>query len=575
MNDIDDHSSAQTGLAVSLSDSGSIPVVATASDSPDDLHLSRSSPGWVTRTVLLALLFVETVVLGFLYVPIPPNPDHEVYDYMAWSALAKGGLYRNGGDMNMPGEAILHIASMKLFGNHFFSYRLLDFLLMVCFTARVALLSKRYYGWIFAGLFFGLYPIVYTTSGYWMTGQRDLLATHAIVLAGFTYLRRVEGGRLIWLIISGIAIAGAVLLKPTYLAFGPILLVLVGLYARRGIRPLCVDLAVLGGVGAAVLGSFLALGWATGSLQDWHEMTFSYSLQNYVGGVSLTKVLYAIAETSFKSWHWYLVMALAGLLCLMIEPRKAPLAVIVAAVATVLVSTFAQRKGFGYHFGGLLSVISLLGAFYLTQIIRLGMRISEPRFRFLVLSFPLMLLFGGLVSKCYTEFKPQARWYLDSSQFLSMLKTRRFDDVFEAARYARSATKPNETIWTYNTHSMINSLADRSFPIRLVAPPLLRARQESPLADDWRHEIEAVFRDQPPEFIVLEVTDFTRPNVFFGFDKVQPYEPVSELREAMTRFYVPDRRIGRFAFFRKDQSKIAEAARTQLGVGTTATSHPQ
>src|SRR4029077_19903831 len=100
---------------------------------------------------------------------------------------------------NMPGEALRHIIAMTIFGNHNWSYRMLHYLLLVGFTGAVALLTRRYYGGLYASLFFGFYPIVYATSGYWMTGQRDLLATHGIVLGGLAYLRRVEGGAGLWL----------------------------------------------------------------------------------------------------------------------------------------------------------------------------------------------------------------------------------------------------------------------------------------------------------------------------------------------------------------------------------------
>jgi hypothetical protein len=352
MNDIEVSSSPAETSGVNKNASVSIGV-----HEPVDIRPFRSSLRRTLRIVLVTILAIQTIVLGFLYVPIPPNPDHEIYDYMAWSALAKGGLYRNGGDMNMPGEALLHIVSMKLFGNHFWSYRLLDYNLLIGFTGLVGLLSVRYFGKTFAGLFFGLYPIVYTTSGYWMTGQRDLLATHGIILAGFTYLRRIEGGRLLWLILSGLLMAIAVLLKPTFLAFGPILLVVVAIFVRRGIKSLVFDTATLVAVGAAFLGSVFVLGWMTDSLKAWYEMTFVYSLQNYVGGTKPLTILNGMLETSLKSWHWYMVMAFVGLIYLMIEPRNAPLAVIVSVVSTLLVSTFVQRKGFGYHYGGLLAVI--------------------------------------------------------------------------------------------------------------------------------------------------------------------------------------------------------------------------
>jgi hypothetical protein len=549
-------------------DSGAVVASATAdrgSVAPPDWPSPRSSftpPGRVSRAILLALLFVEIVALGLLYVPMPPNPDQELYDYMAWSAITRGGLYRNGGDMNMPDQALLHIVSMKAFGDHYWSYRLLDYILFVGSMGGVALLCRRYYGRIFSGLFLGLYPIVYTTSGHWMAGQRDLLATHAILLAGFAYARRIEGGGVRWLIAPGTAMASATLLKPTFLAFGPIQIFLAYLFVRRPIGQLAKDATILGVVGAVLLGSVLALGWATDSLDAWREMALTYSLQNYVGGRGVIEVARSIARVIVAQYNWYTLMALAGLACLSVEGQKSPLSVVLAVVSTVVISTFVQRKGFGYHFGGLLSVMSLLCACYLTEVIRLAMRASRVRQRLAVLSFPALLISGGMLAKVANELRPQMAWYLDRSQFVNMLKSNDFDDVLEASDFVRSATKPDETVWTNSSHLMINSLSERSFPGRFISYALVRFNEASPLGEGWRREVEAIFRERPPQFIVLEVISPSAPDVFFNMGDIRPHEPISAMKEALDRDYVRDRQVGRFAFYRRDDSKASRTPST-------------
>jgi hypothetical protein len=514
------------------------------------------------RALVVAALGVELVVVGMLYVPIPPNPDQEFYDYMAWSAREQGGLYRNGGDMNMPGEALRHIVAMSIFGNHYWSYRMFDYILLVGFTAAVALLCRRYYGSLYASLFLGFYPIVYTTSGHWMSGQRDLLATHGIVLAGFAYLRRVEGGGVVWLLVTGTVLAEAVLLKPTYLAFGPLLLAAVALFVRGGWKRQFVDAAILAATGAFVLGSVVLLGWATHSLHDWYEMTVIYSAQDYIGGTEIVEILKRIGLTVIQYWHWFTVMALSGLLCWLFERQKTPLSVILAVLATVIVSTLVQRKGFGYHFGGVLVVISLLCVFYLAEIIRLARRIPDVRLRYSVLSFPMIIVLSGLLSKAEREFRPQVEWYLDRSRFLAMLRVHAFDEVMKAADYARLCTGPGDTVWTYNTHLMINSLADRPLPTRLAKDIFLRSSRRSPLAERWRQEVEEVFRQRPPARIVLEQADPADPEGYVLMYGIRPDEPISALKEALERLYVPDRRIGRFAFFRRVTSPAPAPAST-------------
>jgi hypothetical protein len=507
--------------------------------------------GRLLRVLAWVFMGALVVVVGMLYVPMPPNPDHELYDYMAWSARHEGPLYRNAGDVNMPGAALRHIVAMTIFGNHFWSYRMFDYIALVAFTAVIGLLCRRYCGNLYAYIFLAFYPVVYTTSGYWTTGQRDVLATHGIVLAGFAYLRRVEGGGIAWLIVAGAAMAEAVLLKPTYLAFGPFLLAAVAVFVRQSLKRHLIDAVIVAASGAFVLGSVVALGWATDALRDWYEMTVLYSAQNYMGGLGIHEILKEVASTVIQSWHWFAVMALSGLLCWLFERQKTPLSVIFAVLATVIVSTLVQRKGFGYHFGGMLVVISLLSAFYLAEIVRLARRIPDARLRYSVLSFPLLIAVCGLLSKSQRELLPQAQWYLDRSHVAAMHHGRSFEGVLEAANYARSATSPGDTIWTYSSHMMINSLAGRPMPARFANYALLRATRVSPLEERWRQEVETVFRDRPPAFIVLEQLKRADPEIFFNMHAIRPDEPISALKSALDRDYVLDRWIGRFAFFRR------------------------
>jgi hypothetical protein len=98
---------------------------------------------------------------------------------------------------------------------------------------------------------------------------------------------------------------------------------------------------------------------------------------------------------------------------------------------------------------------------------------------------------------------------------------------------------------------MINSLAGRPLPTRLVRDVFLRSSRRSPLAERWRHEVEEIFRQRPPAFIVLEQANPADPQSYVLMFGIRPDEPISVLKDALERRYVPDRRIGRFAFFRR------------------------
>jgi hypothetical protein len=143
-----------------------------------------------------------------------------------------------------------------------------------------------------------------------------------------------------------------------------------------------------------------------------------------------------------------------------------------------------------------------------------------------------------------------------------MLKFNDFDDVLEASDFVRSATKPGETVWTNSSHLMINTLSERSFPGRLICYALVRFNEPSPLGEGWRREVEAIFRERPPRFVVLEVISPSAPDVFFNMGDIRPHEPISAMKEALERDYVRDRQIGRFAFYRRDDSKALRTPST-------------
>src|SRR5262249_51161628 len=160
-----------------------------------------------------------------------------------------------------------------------------------------------------------------------------------------TYLRRVMGGCRAWLIATSSAIACAVLLKPTYLAAAPLMIIGAWPFSERRVRPLVADVLSMTVAGAALLGIVALAGWLTGSIGPWYEMAVSYSLKNYVGGVSWSRILTTITFTAARHWHWYTIMALSGFLCWVFHSNKAPLAVVLMVSATVLISAFAQSKG--------------------------------------------------------------------------------------------------------------------------------------------------------------------------------------------------------------------------------------
>lgn len=234
------------------------------------------------RCLLLVFASYSTVII-LLYSYYPPNPDQAIYDQMG-EVIARGGvIYRDCADMNFPGEPLIHALALKVFGDPLRSYRLLDGVLLIAFTAIVALelAARGRPGTGTAFLF--VYPLMYITSGTWFAGQRDILAAHAGLLAGLCLVRTEPAGR-VRPLVAGLLLFAAVLIKPTYLLFAPGLL-LVDLVANRGWKGGLARVASRHAAAwvtliAAVL-LFAALARHARVLDDWYDFTIRFNTQVY------------------------------------------------------------------------------------------------------------------------------------------------------------------------------------------------------------------------------------------------------------------------------------------------------
>jgi hypothetical protein len=347
------------------------------------------------RLPLLLVLLVLFVTLGALYVAIPPSTDQEQLGYMGYVALNGGVLYRDAGDPNMPGEPLLHLAALAAFGNHYWSYGLIDYFLLLVFVGAMGRLLSEAHG-ILAGVLFSLiYPVVYVTAGIAMSGQRDYLAAHAVTIAAFLLLRRLDGRGLVWPILSGSLIGVAVLLKPTFAVIYPLLLAY-DLYRVRSLRRSIADAAAVALGTALVIGPLVVLGIVAGALRPWYEMTILYPLSYYAADQQFTYIAARLLKHARTCWHWYILVALCGAAVWSLSRRRDTLVATLIVGATVAASTLAQKKGYEYHMAGELVVLTLLDVYFLMEVVRYGLLISDRRAQLLLMMLPLTLVCGEL-----------------------------------------------------------------------------------------------------------------------------------------------------------------------------------
>jgi hypothetical protein len=462
------------------------------------------------RSLLILTYITYSCLLLFLYRYLPLCPDHFDYEYIAQVCLRGGSVYNDAGDLNFPGAVALHVLARLVFGDSIWSYRTLDFINLFLFCLIICYFIYRRQDRLAALIFLPLYQAMYVVAGTWMAGERDLLATHLVLASGFLFLRRIEGGPVAWLCGAGALVWLAMLMKPTYLGYLAILFCIdLSLRGRtgRGLATITHDHALLM-LGVGALSAILACwGWSAGVLDDWFDMAILLNTQSYAKySHSPMIVLATLARLLGRSWLWYTALALAGGILWWRSGDRPSLLVILGALAMVLGSALAQRKGFDYHFGGVLPVLGILSANCLARLARAATSGAPGRRPLMgpALAAVTLGVLIGLGSKFSGQYRRQLLWHMNKISIYDYFG-KEWRPLLGMAAMAQSRTSPGDTILGWDDATMmIPAVAHRAMPVRFVPPQLITfARPPFRHARRWQDEWESALRSRPPRLIIL------------------------------------------------------------------------
>ncbi|MGY6633025.1 MAG: hypothetical protein ACXIU8_04705 [Alkalilacustris sp.] len=462
------------------------------------------------RALRIALLVwpFAMVVLGLLYMTVPPSPDQSQFDWMAFTAINGLPFYSGSFDMNWPGKMWLHEAGIRLFGVNPWTWRLTDFLLMLGFAlAGWAFLAQA--GWRVAGvLFLLLYPPLYITAGSWMAGQRDIVAAGFLLAACAASL---PGGRaeVARVVLAGVLVAAAVLIRPTYLSFlaGLMLLEALPLATSRPRRSSRSHRA-LGLLAGFTLGLAVAIaaGVMLGNLRDWYEQSILFALSVYAGSWPQDPVR-TIQIWIVQSWHFPGVLGLGGLVLWAWRDRVGHALVLALGIAATAALSFAvQGKGFGYHLGGILLVLVLLTAVALEALETLRRRAGSQRIR-TALTVTLMLaatLAVAGTAKKLSNLSANAGLLLAGE-----LGPLGGSGLTEAERrhivaMIRAGSGPDDTVTVFGTNYDLPFRAERLPSYRFFTPAADAVHPGFALHDVWLAEIDAALIARRPAFVIVQ-----------------------------------------------------------------------
>lgn len=451
---------------------------------------------------------------------VPPSPDQSQFDWMAYIATQGQPVYSGSFDMNWPGAIWLHEAGLRLIGIYPWTWRLTDFLLMVGFTLGGATFLWRA-GWRLAPtLFLFLYPPLYITSGAWMAGQRDIIATGFLILA---CAMAMPGLRKEWLAVfaAGFCVSAAVLIRPTFLTYiaGLILFEALPLktqkersLSRRG-RALGFGLGCAFGLFAAVFAALLM-----GNLDDWYQQSFEFAFSIYVG--SAPQDWRVTLETLLlRSWHWITLLGVIGFLFWAWRDRFGYALILVLGIAaTIAISFTVQNKGFGYHLGGVLPILVLFTTVALDSVNNLRIAGSSGLQRRGSL---LALVLFGSVAVAGTASKLQN--FGDNIRLLmagTISPTEGFglaeSERQEIIKLISEGSTEDDTIALYGTQYELPYRAERLPAYRYFTPAADQINPGFAHFETWLAEVDFGLSNNPPAFVIIQkrfLEDFSSDSV--------------------------------------------------------------
>lgn len=486
--------------------------------------MSALTEGPTIRPLLTTAIWVAyTALLWWLYAGLPVNPDQEMFDYIGWVGANGGSFYQDASDHNWPGVMLLHELAMRIFGSHAWSFRVFDYVLMLCGAFSLGALLYHARMTLAAWIVVPMYQLMYATSGEWFAGQRDVIAAHFLLVAAVSFVTGLKRSQYRWLFVSGLLCGYATLIRPTYTSYvaGLALLTLLGPYLS-GItfmvrRELARVMILLSGW-LLVVASAILWGYLNGVLDDWyqHAWLFNFHISFDTRHNSIIDTLIRLSAMH-TSWHWYLAFSVLGFVVWIRQQGISLLFLACMGIAgTGLLSAIVQKAGFGYHLGALFPVMAALIAVLLSRSF-LWWRGNPKNLLAAGITFTLLLVAaGGFGSKVWS-YEPQVTAAVTGTEYAGLNPNYRFQKQrHEVAAFIIEHTDPEDyvLVWSRNVH--VNLLAKRQSPTRFTNIGMLTNMTESfEHYEDWQAIFEADLQTRRPRIIVAN-----HPSASDGFDRL-------------------------------------------------------
>jgi hypothetical protein len=452
--------------------------------------------------VLVGALLIQLSCAG-LYSLVPPNPDQMELNYAGWRMLHGEKPYVDILTINWPGTLWMHMGAIAAFGNTLSAWRIADALIMLATLAAVGGWFHSAFDSLTAAVVIVCYPLLFYAGG-WLTGQRDFVAMHLMLVAAAFHWKAWTSANWRWQIGTGICVAYAALIKPPYFLALPALVLQGRLMSRSwpldsAARRKQAAAAMLTTGVVLMLAPAIVVASGTPFRQLW-EVTVQYHLQAYAQAkIPFGGRLWKIVSWIVGPWWWISALAAVSPLWFLCaekkrtESRHAYLVLLLFLLVGV-VSAVWQGQGLMYHASGVYVCLVLLALITVAAFLRL--LVAGPTLRRIGACVVLACFLLGIASRFRAFYLPPLQYLtgrISGENYYSRFTAGELT-MWEALSYAKTIRDEgakvhdaHKTILVWSLANVINNESGYRNATRFHTPPiLLLARPPFPPAAEWR-----------------------------------------------------------------------------------------
>ncbi|MCA0235163.1 MAG: glycosyltransferase family 39 protein [Bacteroidetes bacterium] len=469
------------------------PLVQT---SPPSAVPAWTMPEWAIAGILLLLV----VLLRWQYIDIPLERDESVYTYLGKAALQGGKPYHDFYEMKPPGLFYSYALLVGLFGYSGAGPHLALLFVALSNTLFTYLIARHLSGRQVAVVAAVAYIFLSLNPG---ASGMYLASEHVALLWGlpglWLALQYPKRSQPFMLVLSGVLLALAVLVKQTAAAFG-VAVVVYWLMQWRSLRTEFVWKPLLwwvaGGV-LPVLGAFLIV-WASGTMQEAQFWLSDYP-QHYATSTNDNRAGLYFQTSWFlvsKSYEGYFWVMLGGLLVLWRSGLTTAYKIFLATwLALSALTIVPGMRFYGHYYIMAFPAGCIAGALLFDVASRWLQKRNE---------MSLLLLSLGLLWGAHHVFVRSDLYFRPSLQAISRVYSpgNPFVEHEILSRELKKVVQPNDTVMVFGSDPQYYIYLNKMSPSRHMYMPFL-SKAQFPEAFQWQQEIVNELKKLRPKYVIF------------------------------------------------------------------------